>query len=139
MLVPVDFSESSREALRFGQSLARALGASIDVLHVVEPPTGMLSGSAPEAPGDSAAAGDMLRDFVVAVGAAGVPITERVEDGRADERIVAIADREGFDLVVMGTSGRTGRAQVLVGSVAETVVRTSTRPVLTVHEGARGG
>jgi nucleotide-binding universal stress UspA family protein len=44
---------------------------------------------------------------------------------------------EGFDLIVMGTLGRTGRPLALVGSVAESVVRTSPRPVLTVREDAR--
>lgn len=136
IVVPVDFSDSSRDALRFALALAQALGASVDVLHVLEPPSGMLSGAGSEALAeDPAEARALLRDFVTAAGGSGqVSTTERVESGGAHDRIVSIAEQEGFDLIVMGTSGRTGRAQVLVGSVAETVVRTSTRPVLTVRE-----
>jgi universal stress protein A len=138
ILIPVDFSDSSRGALRFGRALAQALGASVEVLHVLEPSRGMLSGASSEAlAGDPAEARGLLRDFVRAAGGPEqVSTTERVESGGAHDRIVSIADQEGFDLIVMGTSGRTGRAHVLVGSVAETVVRMSTRPVLTVRETA---
>jgi nucleotide-binding universal stress UspA family protein len=138
ILVPVDFSDSSRDALRFARALAQALGASVDVLHVMEASRGMLSGGSPEVPADDpAAARDLLRDFVASAGGPGQVPTEWVDSGHAHERIVSLAEQEGFDLIVMGTRGRTGRAHVLVGSVAETVVRNSTRPVLTVREGAR--
>jgi universal stress protein A len=136
ILVPVDLSGASRDALRFGLALAQPLGASVEILHVLEPPGGVLSGGGAKAADDPATARDRLRDFVASAGPSPeLSLAERVEEGRAHERIVAIAD-EGFDLVVMGTHGRTGRAQVLVGSVAETVVRTCPRPVLTVRAGA---
>ena len=78
-----------------------------------------------------------LRDFVGALGSGSVPITERLEQGEPQERIVTLARDEGFDLIVMGTLGRTGRPLTLVGSVADSVVRTSPRPVLTVREVAK--
>jgi nucleotide-binding universal stress UspA family protein len=61
-------------------------------------------------------------------------MTESIEHGEAHDRIVSLARDEDFDLIVMGTLGRTGRPLALVGSVAESVVRTSTRPVLTVRK-----
>jgi nucleotide-binding universal stress UspA family protein len=126
--------------LRFARSLAAALGASVEVLHVMEPPTRMLTGSAPPSGADPDAVREQLRRFVTsAEGAGAVPTTERVENGDVRDCIVSVAEQEGFDLIVMGTQGRTGRPHMLVGSVAESVVRTSPRPVLTVREAAPGG
>jgi nucleotide-binding universal stress UspA family protein len=134
ILVPVDFSESSGHALRFAHSLASALGASIEVLHVMDPSGTMLDHVADRpSGGDPAAAGALLRDFVAAVRSGSVPMTERIEQGEPQRRIVSMARDEGFDLIVMATLGRTGRPLALVGSVAESVVRTSPRPVLTVR------
>jgi nucleotide-binding universal stress UspA family protein len=135
ILVPVDFSSCSGDALRFAHSLAGALGASIEVLHVMEPSGTMLDRVADRpSGGDRASAEDLLRDFVAALRPGSVPITERIEDGQPYDRIVSLARDEGFDLIVMGTNGRTGRSHMLAGSVAESVVRTSPRPVLTVRE-----
>lgn len=137
ILVPVDFSRSSGDALRMAQSLASRLGASIEVLHVMDPSDTLLDRIADRpSGGDPAAARGLLRDFVVALGPMSVPTTERVEQGDPHERIVAVARDEPFDLIVMGTIGRTGRPLTFVGSVAESVVRTSSRPVLTVRESA---
>jgi nucleotide-binding universal stress UspA family protein len=63
-----------------------------------------------------------------------VSLGERIELGDARERIVSIAERDHFDLIVLGTHGRTGRPRMLAGSVAESVVRTASRPVLTLRE-----
>lgn len=137
ILVPVDFSTSSRDALRFARSLASALGASIEVLHVMDPSDTMLDRIADRpSGGDPAAARGLLRDFVAALGSGPVPMTERLEQGEPQERILTLARDEGFDLIVMGTIGRTGRPLSLAGSVADSVVRTSPRPVLTVREAA---
>ena len=135
ILVPVDFSASSGEALRFAHSLAAALGASIEVLHVMDRSSTMLDRvSDRPSGGDLPVARDMLRDFVDAIDSSAVPMTQRIEQGEPHDRIVSLANEEEFDLIVMGTRGRTGRAQALVGSVAESVVRMSPRPVLTVRE-----
>jgi nucleotide-binding universal stress UspA family protein len=138
ILVPVDFSASSGDALRFARSLASALGASIEVLHVMDPSGTMLDRIADRpSGGDPAAARGLLRDFVAALGSGSVPMTERLEQGDPQERIVTLARDERFDLIVMGTLGRTGRPLALVGSVADSVVRTSPTPVLTVREVAK--
>ena len=62
-------------------------------------------------------------------------------DGRPSEVILDLAQREGADLIVMGTHGRTGLSHVLLGSVAERVVRQAECPVMTVPpgKGASGG
>jgi universal stress protein A len=76
-----------------------------------------------------------LRRFIASVPAArDLPLNERVEIGDARERIVSIAEGKRFDAIVIGTHGRTGRAHSLAGSVAESVVRTASCPVITVRE-----
>jgi nucleotide-binding universal stress UspA family protein len=138
ILVAVDFSSCSGDALRLARALAAPLGASLEVVHVIEPATRKLGGGASEATGDPGAARDRLHQFLASAGGGdGAPATERVESGDVRERIVSIAEQDGFDLIVMGTHGRTGRPHAFVGSVAESVVRTSARPVLTVREVAR--
>jgi nucleotide-binding universal stress UspA family protein len=127
ILVPVDFSSCSRAALAFACTLAKALEASIDVLFVASNDEGQ-----PVAPD---ASGAELHQFIGTVpDSRALAIREHVVHGDARERIVTIAERDGFDLIVLGTHGRTGRARSLAGSVAESVVRTSARPVVTVRE-----
>jgi nucleotide-binding universal stress UspA family protein len=127
ILVPVDFSSCSRAALAFACSLGAALSASIDVLFVA---------SNDGQPDGAAASGGELHQFVGTVPEAkSLAVREHVVHGDARERIVTMAERDGFDLIVLGTHGRTGRARSLAGSVAESVVRTSSRPVVTVREG----
>ena len=92
--------------MRLAQSLASALGASIEVLHVMDPSDTMLDRMADRpSGGDPAAARGLLRDFVAALGSGAVPITERIEQGEPQQRIVTLARDEGFDLIVMGTIG----------------------------------
>lgn len=130
ILVAVDFSSCSRAALEFALSLGVSLGASLEVLFVHQPDDGKPFGAK-----ESNATREELHRFVeTAPRDASVSLAERVESGDARERIVAIAESDGFDLIVLGTHGRTGRSRSLAGSVAESVVRTASRPVLTVRE-----
>jgi nucleotide-binding universal stress UspA family protein len=128
ILVPVDLSSCSRAALGFARSLGASLGASLEVLFVQQPDE---TGDQPTA---EAAAKEELHRFVTSAGGAPVAVRERITAGDARERIVTIAEKEGFDLIVLGTHGRTGRARSLAGSVAESVVRTASQPVVTVRE-----
>jgi nucleotide-binding universal stress UspA family protein len=130
ILVPVDFSESSRAALRFANALARSLGAMLEVVHVIERP---YESPAVASEGELAEVQPMLSDFVASIGA-DVVDAQRVETGPVHQRIVSIADAGRFDLIVMGTAGRTGRPRSMAGSVAESVVRTAGCPVLTLRE-----
>lgn len=128
ILVPVDLSTCSRAALEFARRLAEPLGATLEVLYVL-PPNGENGASELEL----SAAREELHRFVHSVTSTS-PVTEHVEIGEPRERIVSLSDRGGFDAIVMGTQGRTGRARALAGSVAESVVRTASRPVMTVRE-----
>jgi len=119
VLFPTDFSDVAYEAGRTAADLARQFNARLHVLNVVGP------GRDPQpAPGTLQLAIDGLGGGLrtVAATVAGVPSRE----------IVAYARDHGIDLIVMGTHGRTGVSRVLLGSVAEAVVRRSTCRVLTV-------
>jgi nucleotide-binding universal stress UspA family protein len=130
ILVAVDLSSCSRAALEFAHSLGALLGSSLEVLFVYQPNDGTALGAQ-----EAKATRQELHRFIEAAGFdASVPFTERVESGDARDRIVTIAEKDGFDLIVLGTHGRTGRPHSLAGSVAESVVRTASRPVLTVRE-----
>jgi nucleotide-binding universal stress UspA family protein len=128
ILVPVDFSSCSRAALAFACRLGQTLEASIDVMFV-----GPDSGTGQ--PSSVAAAKEELHGFIQTVPESrALTIREHVVAGDARERIVTMAELDGFDMIVLGTHGRTGRARSLAGSVAESVVRTASRPVVTVRE-----
>jgi nucleotide-binding universal stress UspA family protein len=116
---PVDLSEESRAALEVAADLCRRFGAALTLVHVDEgKPIG----------------GDQLESWKKEAVTAGAP-RATVDEIRGDAKtaIAEYASDRGFDLVVMGTHGRTGRAHSLVGSVAESTVRTARCPVMVVH------
>jgi nucleotide-binding universal stress UspA family protein len=128
VICPVDFSEESRAALRVAADLARRFGAELTLFHADAAKSALhASTSAPGEPGQLAQWRGEAEQLGVAVvktaHASGEPPTAIVEAARSGD----------FDLIVMGTHGRTGRQAALIGSVAENVVRRSTVPVLTVH------
>jgi nucleotide-binding universal stress UspA family protein len=113
-------------------SLARDRGASLLIVHVEEPPMAYGGGEfyyGPSEPGREELK-RLLADVVPADAA--VPSEHRLLVGPPAETIVEVAEREGAELIVMGTHGRTGLARLLMGSVAEEVVRKAKCPVLTV-------
>jgi universal stress protein A len=115
---PVDLSNESRAALRVAADLCRRFGAALTLLHVR----------------DGSAADDELSAFKREAEAAGAPrVAAEEAGGDPKEAIAAFADGGGYDLVVMGTHGRTGREHALVGSVAENTVRKAHCPVMVVH------
>ena len=145
ILVGVDFSPESDAAIRTAFTLARAFDAIITLLHVHELPT-VMNGIVPGA--DSATDAKLLRAAAQAQLASlsgrlhthdpraregGITIETAVEGGVPAEVILARAGSGAFDLVVMGTHGRTGLRRLLVGSVAEAVIRGAPCPVVTVH------
>ncbi len=135
ILVPTDFSPAAGEALR----LAREgfTGAEIFLLHVLEPKRLADALSSPVHSTDEAKAqGQKLLERLNMLAQAG---EERlVEIGGPAETILARAAAWEADLIVMGTHGRTGLANLLMGSVAENVVRRATLPVLIAHEPGQG-
>jgi nucleotide-binding universal stress UspA family protein len=141
ILVATDFSDYSRRALQYALSLAERMGASIDLLHVWEPPRHLESESlvmVPDAPGaemESSGlpqAGRLLNAWSERFHSDSVPLQLRLERGSAADTILRVANT-GYDLVVMGTHGRTGLARLFMGSVSQKVVARATCPVLTVH------
>lgn len=125
ILCPVDFSEESRAALRVAVDLAARFGSTLTLFHADT--TGERTASAPQAVGTM----EEWKAEAEGLGATVVSVEHLAGDPRL--LIADYAQKNGFDLVVMGTHGRTGRERLIIGSVAENVVRSSRVPVLTVH------
>jgi universal stress protein A len=133
VLVPIDFGEASDEALIYGRQLAKAFGANLHLMHVAENlffrpmannPSAIQTGIAQRL-AEQITTEDRNLLHAVAV--------MRTSDEPAEE-IVQYAEHEQIDLIVMGTHGRQKMAHVLMGSVAEKVMRTAPCPVLTIRQ-----
>lgn len=142
ILVPVDFSEPSRKALAYAAELARPLGAVLEVVHVAEVPAFVPSASLPEARASDLSlvtlvregAEELLAKFIGEAAELGIKVqASRLEIGSPAQVIPEVAGAGGYDLIVIGTHGRTGLAHALIGSVAERVVRHAPCPVLSVR------
>lgn len=134
ILVPVDDSDHSREALAYATD--QFPDAEFVALHVLEGGRGDLgtfSGMTGEVPDEERrreAATAVLESAEKLAADRGVALETDRGRGRPDRLIVRYAEDEGVDLIVMGSHGRDGVARVLLGSVAEKVVRRSPTPVL---------
>ena len=134
ILLATDFSPGSRQARDSAHGLARRLGAEILVVHVSEP-LAVVPGS--DLAADEAAMAQRALDGVVSeLTRDGVTARGLLVPGEPAAEIVRLAERERADMVVVGTHGRSGLAHVLIGSVAERVVRRAPCPVLTVRHRA---
>jgi universal stress protein A len=146
ILVPTDFSETADAALQYAKVLAGQLGASLHLLHVFSNPYAV----AAYAPEVYASLPPSMRER--AIEDARECLQTRLNSGEEEQfggtraivagltapQIVKYADENAIDMIVMGTHGRRGVAHLLLGSVAEHVVRTAACPVLTVRApGAR--
>ena len=141
ILVATDFSEPSDAALAYGRALARTFGAALHLVHVVDTVPTLVYGaeayavSMPELQQEmEASAHKQLADLLVDNDRPPLPARPVVLTSNAPAAaIVDYAKRERIDLIVAGTHGRGGVAHLLMGSVAERVVRTAPCPVLTVR------
>lgn len=141
ILVATDFSLDADAALAYGLALAKAVRASVHLLHVVDNPLAAGMWSAEVYSTELAGlqinlvrdAEEQLRRGIRTLDRPGVTITSDVRTGRPAPTIVEFARERGIDLIVIGSHGRTGVAHLLVGSVAEHVVRTAPCPVLVVR------
>jgi universal stress protein A len=138
ILVPVDFNVPSRAALNAAADLAQALGASLQVLHVIDLPTDPAVVSEGHVPlpvsyrqAVRAQAKKQLDEWLTTTAAPGTPA--HVIDGAPAEEIVRFVGDHAIDLIVMGTHGKTGISHLFTGSVTERVVRAATCPVMTVR------
>ena len=139
ILHPTDFSEQAGHAFRFACSLARDHGANVVLLHVMPPPypvVGEMIAIPPLATEEeeSALMEARLYNRLHALRAAetGLDTTVRLEAGDTVETILRVAEDLNADLIVMGTHGRTGLTRLVMGSVAENVVRRAGCAVLTL-------
>ena len=136
IIFPTDFSTASDAALPHAEALARQSHARLLIVHVEEPPlaygAGELYYGLPEP--SSERIQKMLEDVRPCDQA--VPFAHRLTIGDPAGEIVRLAEDERAEMIVMGTHGRTGMTRLLMGSVAEAVVRRSPCPVLVYRESA---
>ena len=140
VLCPVDFSDDSKVALAYAADIVRAAGGELLVLHVVEPilyPVEYGMAPVPTVDLESTATANArmkLEELVTEEVTAGVSVSTKVIFGRADTQVCDFASEGDFDLIVLATHGLTGLKHLLLGSVAERVVRHAPCPVLTVKK-----
>jgi len=138
VLCPIDFSDTSLAALDYGVDLAGTLGAQVHVLHAYQLPVYALPDGAlmasPEYISDLSNKLQAELDKVVdARQDRGVRLQGHLVEGLPHDEVNRMAGDLGADLIVMGTHGRSGLGHLLLGSVAEKVVRSAEVPVLTVR------
>lgn len=139
ILVPVDFSEPSRKAVRYARVFAEQFNASITLLHTVEPLTYPPDFAfVPLLPPDveekrTREIQNQLEEIARSVGR-DVQVKAVLRTGRPWQEIVKFAKEEDTDLLVISTHGYTGIKHALLGSVAEKIVRHAPCPVFVVRE-----
>ena len=139
ILLPTDFSNLSSTATRYACELAAQFNTELHLLHALETHAGSTPAfgmglTLPNYIKESRAAAEKsLADILEATWSSGRPIIKAVVEGSPKAEIIRYARTHEIDLIVLSTHGRTGLSHVLMGSVAENVVRTAPCPVLTVR------
>lgn len=137
ILVPYDGSELAEDALEF--AFERFPDAEVTALYVIQIPEPDVFGfegpelRPPVTEKATEYGNDLLEDAVAVASAHGREIDTEVDRGKPDHRIVAHASEDAYDLIVIGSHGREGLSEALLGSVAERVVRRSPIPVVVVR------
>lgn len=139
ILVPTDFSANSEPALDYAAAMARKFDAAIHLLHVCEVPammTGSMDAYAIAYTDWSQDLGDEAERALLRLEGrfTGIPVTNEVVFGNPARCIIAAAKTDEVDLIVMGTHGHGPVMHLMMGNVAERVVRMSPVPVLTVRQ-----
>ena len=135
ILIPIDFSAYADRALDFAMALASKLPARLTLLHVIQIiPLGLAEGGAPlpytYIETLEAEVQQSLETYRQRVQEAGLDCDIMVVHGIPFQSIIDVARDQQVDLIIMGTHGRTGLKHILLGSVAEKVVRLAPCPVL---------
>ena len=147
ILVAVDFSTLSREALRAGLNFGKLRGAEVTALHVARGKghktlfTAEGEGLVPDITAsknleDACIALENRLELMIRAVSAGEKAASVVLHGNPKKEILGFARSGGFDLIVMGTHGREGLSRVFLGSVAEHVLRHAPCPVFVVRDKA---
>ena len=139
LLCPIDFSDVSDHAFKIATDLAATFKADLHVIHVFQMPASTIPEGAYEVPEDMEESikchlSKRLDEFVKNHSTPEINITTGLYTGFPHNEIINSANETNADMIVMGTHGRTGFSQVLLGSVAERVIRTSDIPVLTIRK-----
>lgn len=141
ILVPVDYSEGSGAALAYAGMLAQQLGASLDVVHVWDRPAYVSDTVLVGPTGEKRPLTELIREnaeaemtsFIARTNLpAATTIETRLLSGNPAGRILEELSLGKHELLVVGTHGRTGLRHLLLGSVAEKLVRLAPVPVLAV-------
>jgi universal stress protein A len=141
ILVPIDFSGKSRQALEFAVPLAERYGGRVFLIHVVQPPAistwQVIPGGEHYLAMDMSRMGEAARKELARLAARHIPARLRgrtlVRQGNPYSQITEAARQLKVDLIVMSTHGHTGMRRMLIGSVAERVVRHAPCAVLTIR------
>ena len=139
ILVPIDFSIHSKNALRYALLLAEQFGATLHLIYVVEPtiyPADLGFGQValPEVEGELRERGhDELKTIIEQEIGERVKATFSVRTGKPHQEILLEAEERHADLIVVATHGHTGLEQILFGSTAMRIVRLAKCPVLTLR------
>ena len=139
ILAPTDFSELSKQGLKSALELAQSFGAKLLLMHVVEPPPYPMEGIVPSHMGATLLddlerqASHELSHMLAETPEHRIEVARRVVVGIPHLKIVEVAEEDKTDLIVMTTHGRTGLSHLVMGSVAEKIVRTAPCPVLTIR------
>jgi nucleotide-binding universal stress UspA family protein len=139
ILVPTDFSKHSDNALAYAAAFAEKFHAELYLLHVVQdlsvfvPEAAIAVPSMPPVEQLTAAVRETLERVIEKNKLRRFTVHAEVREGSPFYEIIRFAKEQEIDLIILGTHGRSGLAHVLLGSVAEKVVRKSPCPVLTVR------
>ncbi len=141
ILVAVDFSGHAAEAVRIASELSRLCGAPLTLAHVYQIPVFSLGPAEgawsppPEIIANQLASIELelARSVAQAKAAGAVGVERMVRQGVVADELIELVRAAGFDLIAMGTHGRSGLKHMLLGSIAEHVVRRATCAVLTAR------
>ena len=148
IMIPIDYSDNSKAALAYGAEFALGFGASLDIVHVWDRPTYLTDAVMVQRPGEAhKPIGELIREnaerdmgeFLGQITLpSGLATSSRLLSGEPASALVAELKKGQHDLVILSTHGRTGLSHLLLGSIAEKLVRLSPVPVLTVPIAGRG-
>ena len=137
ILFATDFSKSSSHALDYAILMAKKFSSQIHVVQPAPPLVADLACTSADLLSGSFAFMRHSQEHLAAlgeeIGLAGIKVTVHCREGLPYDEIMAMAQEQMVDLIVLGTHGLTGLSHVLLGSVAEQIVRNATSPVLTVR------
>jgi nucleotide-binding universal stress UspA family protein len=137
ILVPTDFSAAGNAALEYAALLAKQGNRRLLLAHVQEPPVAYSDGAAYFATPLPTSAELLARLREIKPSDPSIAVEHRLLTGDPAQAIVKLADEEAIDLIVLSSHGRTGLARMLLGSVAETILRKAHCPVLVCKPSVR--